>query len=86
MSAGMPLADLLAGIADAGAAGAIRIRGLSLDSRRVRAGDAFLALRGTRAHGIAFAPAALARGAAAVLADAPAPPDLPAPTEVPVLW
>ena len=86
MSAGMSLAALLEGIADAGAAGAIRIRGLSLDSRRVRAGEAFLALRGAHAHGIAFAPAAVARGAAAVLADAPAPEDLPVLPQVPVLW
>ncbi len=82
----MPLAALLDGIADAGAAGAIRIRGLSLDSRRVGAGEAFLALRGARAHGIAFAPAAIARGAAAVLAEAPAPVNPPVLPDVPVLW
>ena len=86
MSAGMPLAALLDGIADVGAAGAIRIRGLSLDSRRVRAGEAFLALRGAHAHGIAFAPDAVARGAAAVLAETPAPEHLPALPEAPVLW
>ncbi|GAP67164.1 UDP-N-acetylmuramyl-tripeptide synthetase [Mizugakiibacter sediminis] len=73
MNARVRLADLLAGIADPAAAGAIEITGLTLDSRRVRAGDAFVALRGTRQHGVAFAPAALAQGAAAVLAEAPAP-------------
>ena len=82
----MPLATLLDGIADAGTAGAIRIGGLSLDSRRVRAGEAFLALRGAHAHGIAFAPAAVARGAAAVLAETPAPAQLPALPATPVLW
>ncbi len=67
----MNLADLLAGHADAGAAGGILVRGLSLDSREVRAGDAFVALKGTRQHGITFAPMALARGAAVVLAERP---------------
>lgn len=73
MNARVRLADLLAGIADPAAAGAIEIAGLTLDSRRVRAGDAFVALRGTRQHGVAFAPAALAQGAAVVLAEAPVP-------------
>jgi UDP-N-acetylmuramoyl-L-alanyl-D-glutamate--2,6-diaminopimelate ligase len=51
----------------------IVVRGLTLDSRRVRAGDAFIALQGAHAHGVTFAPAALAQGAAAILAEAPAP-------------
>ena len=67
----MPLADLLAGHADAGEAGDIVVRGLAIDSREVRAGDAFVALKGTRQHGITFAPMALARGAAVVLAERP---------------
>ena len=46
---------------------------MSLDSRRIRTGDAFIALRGSVAHGITFAPAALASGASVVLAEAPAP-------------
>ena len=58
----------------AGAHGAIRVSGLSLDSRAIRPGDAFVALRGSVAHGITFAPAALARGASVVLAESPAPP------------
>ncbi len=68
-----PLSSLLAGIADAPAHGQIMVGGLSLDSRRIRRGDAFVALRGGRAHGITFAPAALAQGAAVILAEAPAP-------------
>ena len=42
------LEQLLEGIADATGAGDIVVSGLSLDSRRVREGDAFFALRGTR--------------------------------------
>jgi UDP-N-acetylmuramoyl-L-alanyl-D-glutamate--2,6-diaminopimelate ligase len=65
------LRALLDGIADASRD--IRVSGLTLDSRRVRAGDAFIALRGASAHGITFAPAALAQGASAVIAEGPAP-------------
>jgi UDP-N-acetylmuramoyl-L-alanyl-D-glutamate--2,6-diaminopimelate ligase len=68
------LSDLLAGIAAPPSARDIVVGGLSLDSRRVRAGDAFIALRGGSMHGIRFAPAALALGASVVLAEAPAPP------------
>ncbi|MGN2249034.1 UDP-N-acetylmuramoyl-L-alanyl-D-glutamate--2,6-diaminopimelate ligase [Frateuria sp. GZRe14] len=78
------LADLLDGFADAGALGDLRICGLSLDSRQVRPGEAFIALSGTRAHGIAFAAEAVARGAALVLAEAPAVPGFT--PGVPVLW
>jgi UDP-N-acetylmuramoyl-L-alanyl-D-glutamate--2,6-diaminopimelate ligase len=70
----MKLAELLAGHsghADMGAAGDIVVRGLSLDSRDIRAGDAFVALKGAKHHGITFAPTALARGAAAILAEKP---------------
>lgn len=45
------------------------VQGLALDSRRVRPGDLFAALPGTRADGLAFAEAAVAAGAAAVLGD-----------------
>ncbi len=68
-----PLSDLLAGIAPAdalAASGGIVVRGLALDSRRVRKGDAFFALQGGTQHGIEFAPAAIERGAAVVLAEA----------------
>jgi UDP-N-acetylmuramoyl-L-alanyl-D-glutamate--2,6-diaminopimelate ligase len=67
----MRLAELLQGRADAGAAGDILVHGLAIDSRDVREGDAFVALAGSQAHGITFAPAASARGAAVVLAEAP---------------
>ncbi len=67
------LAELLDGIVAPAAAGDIVVSGLTLDSRRVRSGDAFVALRGGSAHGITFAPAALASGASVVIAEAPAP-------------
>jgi UDP-N-acetylmuramoyl-L-alanyl-D-glutamate--2,6-diaminopimelate ligase len=67
----MSLAELLAGHADPGADGGIVVRGLAIDSREVREGDAFVALEGMREHGITFAPMALARGAVAVLAERP---------------
>ena len=57
---GQRLDHLLQGIAETTAAGPIVVSGLSLDSRRVRAGDAFFALRGTRGHGIEFVAGAAA--------------------------
>jgi len=45
------------------------VEGLALDSRRVRPGDLFAALPGSRADGLAFAEAAVAAGAVAVLGD-----------------
>jgi len=45
----------------------LAVTGLALDSRRVNAGEAFLAVRGTREHGLAHLPQALARGAGAIL-------------------
>ena len=65
----MSLRDLLDGFADPGPAGGIIVRGLALDSRRVRSGDAFVALDGAHVRGITFAPQASARGAAVILAD-----------------
>lgn len=67
----MNLRDLLAGHVDSGAAGDIVVRGLQLDSRKVREGDAFVALRGTREHGLRYADRALHNGAAAILVEAP---------------
>ena len=46
-----------------------RVTGLAVDSREVRPGHLFAALPGVRAHGAAHAPAAVGRGAAAVLTD-----------------
>ncbi len=47
----------------------ILVTGLSVDSRLIRPGDAYVALAGTRTHGIRFAAAALAAGAVVVLTD-----------------
>jgi UDP-N-acetylmuramoyl-L-alanyl-D-glutamate--2,6-diaminopimelate ligase len=80
------LEQLLPNIAaSAGAAIAgLAVSGLALDSRQVRPGDAFFALRGTRDHGITFAAGAVARGARVVLAEAPAIDEIV--LDVPVLW
>ncbi len=48
------------------------IGGVTLDSRQVRRGDLFLALRGSRADGSAFIDDAIEAGAAAVVWEAPA--------------
>ena len=69
---GQRLDHLLQGIAETKAAGPVVVSGLALDSRRVRSGDAFFALRGTRGHGIEFVAGAAQRGASVVLAEAPA--------------
>ncbi|RAP59521.1 UDP-N-acetylmuramoyl-L-alanyl-D-glutamate--2,6-diaminopimelate ligase [Oleiagrimonas sp. MCCC 1A03011] len=84
MTASMRLHDLLAGVADAPANGDIAVTGLQIDSRRVRAGDAFVALAGQHAHGITFAPAAVAQGASVILAEGPerAAPEI----DAPVIW
>ena len=68
LATNMRAGDLLAGVADAGDMASVNLRGLELDSRNVRPGDAFVALRGSRHHGIEFAAAARAAGAVLVLA------------------
>jgi UDP-N-acetylmuramoyl-L-alanyl-D-glutamate--2,6-diaminopimelate ligase len=67
----MPLAELLHGFADASAAGELAVSGLSLDSREITAGDAFVALRGGKGHGIDFAAKAVEQGATVILAEPP---------------
>lgn len=47
----------------------IEVRGVQYDSRRVHAGDVFVAMRGGSADGNRFLQAALQRGAAAVVTD-----------------
>jgi UDP-N-acetylmuramoyl-L-alanyl-D-glutamate--2,6-diaminopimelate ligase len=66
-----PLAEVAArlGARLTGDAGATVITGLTLSSQRVRPGDLYAALPGTRSHGAAFADAAVAAGAAAILTD-----------------
>ena len=70
----MTLADLLGGshgVAALGDAGQISVSGLQLDSRKIQPGDAFIALRGMRQHGIAFASRAQQNGAVAILGETP---------------
>ena len=62
LAAAVPGADL---IGDA----AIPITGIAFDSRLVRPGELFVALRGLERDGTAFVPDALARGAAAVAVE-----------------
>ncbi len=59
-AAGLPAPAAFAGL---------RVGGLTADSRAVRPGDAFIALRGARLDGGAFAADAVARGAVAVLLE-----------------
>src|SRR5579859_6545556 len=64
------LAELL-GVARSGSLGseAGRLSGVTLDSRAVRPGDLYAALKGTRAHGAAYSDQAVAAGAVAILTD-----------------
>ncbi|MGN6314490.1 MAG: UDP-N-acetylmuramoyl-L-alanyl-D-glutamate--2,6-diaminopimelate ligase [Rhodanobacteraceae bacterium] len=82
----MRLDDLLRGIAEVQRGREIVVSGLTQDSRAVHAGDAFIALHGARAHGIAFAPMARARGAVAVLAEAAGDGRRETGDEAPVVW
>ena len=61
------LGDLLPGIAAPQAA--LPVMGLAIDSRRVRAGEIFLAYPGENADGRLFADQAVARGAIAIVAE-----------------
>ena len=60
-------------------AAATNVGGVTYDSRMVTAGSVFVALRGQRADGAAFATDAIARGAIAVVAEDPAPEGVPVP-------
>src|SRR5690242_6567367 len=48
---------------------ALTLGGIASDSRKVKPGDLFVAVPGTKADGLSFVPAALANGAAAVMAE-----------------
>ncbi|MBI2246136.1 MAG: UDP-N-acetylmuramoyl-L-alanyl-D-glutamate--2,6-diaminopimelate ligase [Nocardioides sp.] len=52
-----------------GNAAGLEVSGISLSSQRIRPGDLYAALPGSRAHGIEFARDALAAGAVAVFTD-----------------
>src|SRR5687767_12493014 len=63
----------------AGEPAAAPVTGIAHDSRRVAPGEVFVALRGEHADGAGFARQAAARGAAAVVAEQPAPAGLATP-------
>jgi UDP-N-acetylmuramoyl-L-alanyl-D-glutamate--2,6-diaminopimelate ligase len=66
----MLLRDLLAGDADVDARfAAFDVTGITADSRKVRPGDMFVAVPGTKADGLSFVPAAVKAGARAVIAE-----------------
>ncbi len=67
----MSLATLLEGWCDSPPR--LTVDGLSLDSKRVRAGDAFIAVAGATTHGMVFAEEAQARGARVIIHDGLAP-------------
>jgi PAS domain-containing protein len=54
---------------------AMPLTGVALDTREIRPGDVFLALRGASDHGYWHAARAIEAGAAAILAEAPLPTD-----------
>ncbi len=66
------LAELLEGMADPGATGALPISGVTINSREVQPGSLFLAVAGAQRHGAAFIDMAMERGAAAIAVE-PAP-------------
>jgi len=65
LASGMQLSQLLAGVA--AVSRDVLLTDLTLDSRAVRPGGAFLACRGARHHGLDFAADVARRGAAAIL-------------------
>src|SRR5690606_34356334 len=77
MSRAMPLGQLLPDVD--GIPPGLAITGLSLDSRQLRAGDAFVAVDGFGRHGLHFAAEAARAGAAAILFEPPVPGDVPPP-------
>jgi len=78
MNRAMPLSRLLPDVA---LPRDIVVSGLTMDSRELRPGDAFVAIAGFGTHGLAFAEQARERGAAAILFEAPAPDGHPAPAD-----
>lgn len=72
-ASGLPVSDLLDVLLDQAAEltgdGSVRLCGVRQDSRRVEAGDLFVARSGGKVNGAEFARAAIERGAVAVLSE-----------------
>jgi UDP-N-acetylmuramoyl-L-alanyl-D-glutamate--2,6-diaminopimelate ligase len=81
MSRAMSLRQLLAGEAELPPGFDPLLRGLSVDSRALQEGDAFVALAGASTHGLRFLAQAQAAKVAAVLFEPPAPPETALPPE-----
>lgn len=80
----MPLADLLAGVSPVLPERNLPVQGLALDSREVRPGFLFMAMRGHDHHGLKHLSEARVRGAVAVAYDPEGASEyLPVPTDVP---
>lgn len=69
-STAVTLKQLLAGLPVCDYLPEIEVKGLALDSRKVEQGYIFVALEGQFDHGLAYAEAAISRGAVVVLCDA----------------
>src|SRR3569623_3378397 len=70
----MTLSELLQGLATLDArTGAIATTGVTADSRKVKPGNVFVAVPGTKADGLAFAAQAAAAGAAAIIGEGASP-------------
>ncbi|MGB3918608.1 MAG: Mur ligase domain-containing protein, partial [Thiothrix litoralis] len=65
MNRTLSLRTLLAGIVES--TPDVQVSGLTLDNRHIQPGMAFVALRGTRQHGLSYAEAAVRAGASVVL-------------------
>jgi UDP-N-acetylmuramoyl-L-alanyl-D-glutamate--2,6-diaminopimelate ligase len=78
----MRLVKLLRGVESEGAApySDLEVAEIAYDSRKVRPGTLFFAVRGEKADGNNFAADAIARGAVAVVSDQPRPAGVSAPT------
>ena len=63
------LATIFAGLGAVVPVPDLAVRGLAVDSRRVKSGDCFFALRGARTHGLTFIEQAIQNGATAVGID-----------------
>jgi UDP-N-acetylmuramoyl-L-alanyl-D-glutamate--2,6-diaminopimelate ligase len=82
---GVALPELLRGLATVAIGRDLRVTGLGIDSRKLRAGDAFLALPGQKDHGWNHVAAAVRAGARVILADAATVASAPVQPGVPVV-